>query len=56
MYQELLLDNKLDVNIKTFGYPNKFIKHGSVEDIEKKYGLDTESIYKYVINNFKKGN
>ena len=54
--KELLLDNKLDVNIKTFGYPNKFIKHGSVEDIEKKYGLDTESIYKYVINNFKKGN
>ena len=54
--KELLLDNKLDVNIKTFGYPNKFIKHGSVEDIEKKYGLDTESIYNYVINNFKKGN
>ncbi len=53
--KELLLDNKLDVNIKTFGYPNKFIKHGSVEDIEKKYGLDTESIYNYVINNFKKG-
>ena len=38
-----------------FLYPNKFIKHGSVEDIEKKYGLDTESIYNYVINNFKKG-
>lgn len=54
--KELLLDNKLDVNIKTFGYPNKFIKHGSVENIEKKYGLDTESIYNYVINNFKKGN
>ena len=53
--KELLLDNKLDVNIKTFGYPNKFIKHGSVKDIEKKYGLDTESIYNYVINNFKKG-
>ena len=53
--KELLLDNKLDVNIKTFGYPNKFIKHGSVENIEKKYGLDTESIYNYVINNFKKG-
>ncbi len=53
--KELLIDNKIDVNIKTFGYPNKFIKHGSVEDIEKKYGLDTESIYNYVINNFKKG-
>ena len=53
--KELLLDNKLDVNIKTFGYPNKFIKHGSVENIEKKYGLDTESIYNYVKNNFKKG-
>lgn len=54
--KELLIDNKIDVNIKTFGYPNKFIKHGSVENIEKKYGLDTESIYNYVINNFKKGN
>lgn len=32
-------------NIYCFGYPNEFIVHGSVEEIEKKYGLDVMSIY-----------
>ena len=27
-----------------FAYPDEFIKHGSVAEIEEKYGLDAESI------------
>lgn len=30
--------------IKTLGYPDEFIKQATVDEIEKKYNLDTESI------------
>lgn len=50
--KELIIDNNIEgVKVKTFGYPNEFIKHGTVEQIEDKYGLDAENIYKYIINN-----
>lgn len=42
---ELISKNKLEgVQIHTFGYPDEFIKQASVEQIEKKYGLDTNTI------------
>ena len=34
--------------IINFGYPEKFISHGTVEEIEKKYGLNEQSIYKKI--------
>ena len=43
-------ENLKDINIKKFGYPDKFIKHGNVNEIEKKYGLDEESIKEFIIN------
>ncbi len=33
-----------DVKVKSFGYDDCFVKHGSVEEIEKENGLDSESI------------
>ena len=42
--EELIFENKLDVNLKKFAYPDEFIKHGSVNEIEEKYGLDVGSI------------
>ena len=30
------------------GYPDEFIKHGTIEEIEHKYNLDTKSIYKRI--------
>ena len=33
---------------KIFAYPDEFIKHGSIPEIEKKYGLDVESIYEEI--------
>lgn len=40
-----LLNGK-NISVKGFGYPNTYVKHGSVEEIEKEYGLDVESIIK----------
>ena len=37
-------ENLENIKIKLYGYPDEFIKHGSVQEIEKKYGLDTNSI------------
>ena len=45
--KELIVDNKLNiVELKCFGYPNTFVKHGTTEEIERLYGLDVESIVK----------
>ena len=33
-----------DIAFKKYGYPDEFVKHGSVGEIEKKYGLDAESL------------
>lgn len=44
---ELINKNNLkNINIKTFGYDDKFIEHGKVEELEKKYGLSAEKISK----------
>ena len=42
--EELIFENKLDINLEKFAYPDEFIKHGSVSEIEEKYGLDVGSI------------
>ncbi len=48
-------DQQVDsIKIKNLGYPDKFIKHGNVEQIEKKYKLDIDSIEKIIDNNFTK--
>lgn len=39
-------ENLKDVSLKKYGYPDEFVKHGSVQEIEKKYGLDAESLVK----------
>ncbi len=37
-------------NLKILGLPDEFIEHGSVQDIYKLYGLDTESIIKKIMS------
>ena len=42
---EIITKNNLkDIKLKCFGYPDEFIKHGNVEEIEKIYGLDVQNI------------
>lgn len=49
--KQLLCDNDLsDIQLFCFSYPDKFIEHGSVSELERKYGLDVDSIYKVIKN------
>ncbi len=48
--KELIIDNDLeDVKVKSYAYPDKFIKHGAVEELEELYHQDAKSIYDYII-------
>ena len=44
--EEVINDANINesIKLKKLGYPDEFIKHGSVSEIEKKYGLTEESI------------
>ncbi|MBR3153364.1 MAG: 1-deoxy-D-xylulose-5-phosphate synthase [Clostridia bacterium] len=45
-----LLENE-NVKVINLGYPDCFVKHGSVADIEKKYGLDVNGIVSKIKDN-----
>ena len=42
--EEVIFENRLNIKLEKFAYPDEFVKHGSVNEIEKKYGLDVGSI------------
>ena len=42
--EELIFENKLNIKLEKIAYPDEFVKHGSVAEIEEKYGLDVGSI------------
>lgn len=45
--QEIILEENLQgIKIKNYAYPDKYIEHGSVEELEKIYGLYEENIEK----------
>lgn len=47
--KELIVEEKIkDVEIKTYSYPDEYIKHGTVDQLEKIYHIDKESIEKEV--------
>ncbi len=48
--EQLILENKLIADLEKIAYPDEFIKHGSVDEIEEKYGLDVGSIVKCLKN------
>lgn len=53
--KELLVNNSLiDVNCSCFAYPDKYIKHGSTNEIEKKYKMNVDSICKGILEHLKK--
>ena len=48
-------DNSIkNVEVLGFGYKDKFVKQGTVEEIEYLNGLETEAIYKDIINKIRK--
>ncbi len=48
--QECLCENNLSVDLYKFAYPDCFVKHGSPSEIEKKYGIDADTIADVVLN------
>lgn len=51
MVEEIINDENIrDVRLIKYGYPDEFIKHGNVNEIERKYGLDAESLAKEIEN------
>ena len=53
--KELITNKQLnDVKIKCFSYPDEFIKHGSVSELEEVYGLDYKNIASYIKENVAK--
>ena len=44
--EELIVEKNIQAKIRKFGYPDKFIKHGTPQELEKIYGLDAENIAK----------
>lgn len=47
--EEIIVEEKLEnVTIQKYAYPDEFIKHGGVEELEKIYGLDEEGIFEKI--------
>ncbi len=45
---EMLSKNKMKNKVEVMGYPDKFVKQGSVSEIEKRFGLDTDNIVRII--------
>ena len=52
--KELIVDNsRKDIIFKSYCYPDKFIEHGSVDELENRYGFSNEEIINYIKQNVK---
>ena len=52
--KELIVNNKLEnINLYSYAYPNEFIKHGSIKEIEEFYKVDSNSIIKDIKKMFR---
>lgn len=50
--EELIMNEGItDICFKKYGYPDEFVKHGSVSEIEDKYELTTEKLAKDILKN-----
>lgn len=55
--KELIINEELkkeEIQFKGYAYPDEFIRHGSVDEIEEIYKLDCESIFKEIKENLDK--
>ncbi len=55
--KELIIDEKLEkIEIQSYGYPDEFIQHGNIKELEKLYHQDAKYIFKNIdINKIKEG-
>lgn len=48
---ELVNNSELEnIKVKTFGYDDCFVEHGSIEKLEEKYKLKKENIVKEILD------
>ncbi len=47
---EFASENKYQTPIKTLGIPDEFIQHGTVEELQKKCGIDVQSLVSFFIS------
>lgn len=53
--QELIVEEKIcNINMQKFAYPDEFIKHGKVDELEELYDMDTEKIYVNILKDINK--
>lgn len=54
--RELIVNEGLtDIKFNSFAYPDEFIKHGKIEELEKVYNMDVDSIFNSILK-IAKGN
>ena len=46
--KELLVDSSINTKIKSYAFPDNFIEHGSIQELQEKYGITKENIIKYI--------
>ena len=52
--KELIVDKHIqNVRVKNYAYPDVFVEHGSVKELESIYGVDENTIFKYIKNTIK---
>ena len=52
MIEELIIKKGVDnIEFKKYGYPDEFVKHGSVSEIEEKYRLNADQIVQDILYN-----
>jgi len=53
MFSAFVKENRLQKYIKSFEYPDKFIPHGNIKEVEKFLGVDEKSIAKKIMMDIK---
>ena len=53
--ESLIVERNLkNIVIKSFGYTDVFVEHGTAEELEKKYKIDEKTIFNYIKDNINK--
>ena len=49
--EDIVVRNNIkDIKLKGFAYPDVYVEHGTVNELEKIYGIDEDSIFNYISN------
>ena len=50
--EDIIIRNNLECKFVSFAYPDEFIKHGSIEEIEDKYNISENAIARNILEKF----